>query len=47
MGIIYVLLPASILLGLIGLLGFIWAVRKGQYEDLDTPDKKILFDDDD
>ena len=44
MGIIYILLPLSILLGLIGLIAFIWSVRSGQYDDLETPDKKILFD---
>jgi len=26
--------------------GFIWSVKKGQYDDLDSPAHKILFDDD-
>lgn len=47
MGIIYILIPASILLGLVGLIGFIWAVKSDQYEDLDSPDKKILFEEND
>lgn len=45
MGIIYILLPASILLALIGLIAFLWSVRNDQFEDLDTPSKRILFDD--
>jgi cbb3-type cytochrome oxidase maturation protein len=46
MDIIYVLVPLSI--GLIGiaLLVFFWAVKGGQFDDLDSPAHKILFDDD-
>ena len=47
MGIIYILLPASIFLAFLGLIAFIWSVKKGQFDDLDTPDKRILFDDND
>ena len=42
---VYFLLPAAVFLGLIGLWGFFWAIRKGQYEDLDTPARRILFED--
>ena len=45
MEIIYLLLPLALLLALIAILGFIWAVKKGQFEDLDTPSKRIFFDD--
>lgn len=45
MNIIYLLLPLSILLGLFFLISFFWAVNKGQFDDLDTPAKKILFED--
>lgn len=46
MDIIYVLVPLSI--GLIGiaLLVFFWAVKGGQFDDLESPAHKILFDDD-
>ena len=43
---IYILLPiALVLLGLI-IAVFFWAVRSGQFDDLDGPAYSILFDDD-
>lgn len=45
MGVVYFLLPASIILAIIGLSGFLWAVRKGQYDELDTPSLRMLLDD--
>lgn len=44
MSIIYVLLPASLLLGGGALLGFIWALRSGQFDDVETPAHRVLFD---
>jgi cbb3-type cytochrome oxidase maturation protein len=44
MDIIYILLPASLILACVGLFGFIWACRKGQFENTKDLDKKILFD---
>lgn len=47
MSIMYLLMPLAILLGL-GFLGaFIWAVRQGQFDDLETPKFKMLIDDKD
>ena len=46
MEIIYLLIPISlILLGLIVWI-FLWAVRDGQYEDLEGPAHRILMDED-
>jgi|TARA_B110000211_G_scaffold93297_1_gene108771 cbb3-type cytochrome oxidase maturation protein len=45
--IIYVLVPLSIVLILIAILIFSWAVKGGQFDDLDSPAHRILFDDDD
>jgi len=45
MEIIYVLLPLSILLALGALAGYFLAVRRGQFDDLDTPSRRMLFDD--
>lgn len=47
MEIIYVLIPLSLLL--VGLIvwALIWAVRSGQFEDLEGPAHRILMDDDD
>ncbi|MDK2777623.1 MAG: cbb3-type cytochrome oxidase assembly protein CcoS [Pseudomonadota bacterium] len=47
MDIIYALVPLSIILIGLAVLVFFWAVRSGQFEDLDSPAHRILFDDDD
>jgi cbb3-type cytochrome oxidase maturation protein len=39
------LIPAALFLGLLGLAAFIWALRSGQYDDLDGAARRILFDD--
>ena len=44
-GLLY-LIPIAIFLGLIGLGGFMWAMRTGQFDDLDGAAEGILFDDD-
>jgi cbb3-type cytochrome oxidase maturation protein len=45
-GLLY-LIPAALLLGLLGLAAFLWSMRSGQFEDLDGAASRILFDDDD
>ena len=40
------LVPMALLLGLIGLFGFMWTLRSGQYDDLDGAAVRILPDDD-
>ena len=45
MSVLLYLIPAALCLGLLGLGAFIWAVRSGQYEDLDGAAGRILFDD--
>ncbi|MCH9808523.1 MAG: cbb3-type cytochrome oxidase assembly protein CcoS [Alphaproteobacteria bacterium] len=39
------LIPAALALGLIGLLGFLWALRSGQFDDLEGAAYRILDDD--
>ncbi|KZZ46099.1 MAG: cbb3-type cytochrome oxidase assembly protein CcoS [Saccharospirillaceae bacterium] len=46
MDIIYVLVPLSLVLLSIAVGIFFWAVRSGQFDDMDSPAHKILFDDD-
>jgi cbb3-type cytochrome oxidase maturation protein len=41
------LIPAALFLGLLGLGAFVWALRSGQFEDLDGAARRILFDDED
>lgn len=40
------LIPVALFLGGISLIAFIWALRSGQYEDLDGASVRILADDD-
>jgi cbb3-type cytochrome oxidase maturation protein len=47
MEVIYTLIPVMIIIGLIMVGILIWAVRKGQYEDMDGDANRILMDDDD
>ena len=47
MEILYLLIPVSILLLAVGVWVFIWAVRNGQFEDLEGPAYRIIMDDDD
>jgi cbb3-type cytochrome oxidase maturation protein len=47
MSVVYILLPAAALLAAAGVAAFIWAVRRGQFDDLDTPAVRILHDDED
>ena len=41
------LIPVALFLGLLGLVAFLWALRSGQFEDLDGAAHRILFDDED
>ena len=42
---IFVLLPLALLIAAIAVGFFIWAARSGQFDDLETPAVRILFDD--
>jgi cbb3-type cytochrome oxidase maturation protein len=46
MSVIYILLPAAAVLAAVAVAAFIWAVRRGQFDDLDTPAVRILHEDD-
>jgi cbb3-type cytochrome oxidase maturation protein len=45
-GLLY-LIPIALALGLLGLAAFLWALRSGQFDDLDGAAERILFDDED
>ena len=40
-----VLIPIALLLGFSGLVAFFWAMKAGQYEDLDGAAMRILIED--
>lgn len=42
---IFVLLPLALLIAAIAVGFFIWAARTGQFDDLETPAVRVLFDD--
>jgi len=42
---IFVLLPLALLIAAIAVGFFIWAARTGQFDDMETPAVRILFDD--
>ena len=46
MDVIYSLIPGMMFFGLIFLVVLIWAVKKGQYEDMEGNASRILMDDD-
>ncbi|MEF8833834.1 MAG: cbb3-type cytochrome oxidase assembly protein CcoS [Halofilum sp. (in: g-proteobacteria)] len=46
MEILFVLIPLSLILLGIAVWAFFWAVRSGQFDDLDSPAYRILLDDD-
>jgi cbb3-type cytochrome oxidase maturation protein len=39
------LIPIALAMGLAGLLAFLWALKSGQYDDLDGAAGRVLFDD--
>lgn len=44
MEIIYVLLPLALGLGILFVGFFLWAVKAGQYDDVETPKYRMLLD---
>ena len=44
-GLVY-LIPIALFLGALGLVGFVWSLRSGQFDDLEGAGERVLFDDD-
>lgn len=45
MTILAILVPVALFMGLCSLCTFFWALRKGQFEDLEGAANRILIDD--
>ena len=45
MSVLYIAIPVALLIALISVTAFILQVRNGQLDDLDTPPRRMLFDD--
>jgi cbb3-type cytochrome oxidase maturation protein len=47
MNILYLLIPISLIVVGIAIWAFIWALKSGQFDDMEGPAHRILMDDDD
>ena len=47
MNVLIYLIPIALLMGLAGLIAFLWSLKSGQFDDLDGAAHRILDDDDD
>lgn len=47
MTVLFIVVPLAMVMAGVGLGAFFWAVRGGQFDDLDTPQCRALFDDSD
>lgn len=45
MAVLYLILPLALVFASISVGAFVWTVRSGQLDDIDTPPRRILFDD--
>ena len=46
MNALYIVLPLALIVATTAVAAFIWSVRSGQLDDVDTPPRRIRFDDD-
>lgn len=46
MSVLYIVIPLAMVLAGLAVWGFIWSVRGGQLDDLDTPAARMTHDDD-
>ena len=46
MNVLIYLVPMALGLGLVGLFAFLWALKSGQYNDVDGAALRVLSDDD-
>ena len=44
MNVLYVILPLALLIVFAAVVAFVWAARKGQFDDLETPAMRALHD---
>jgi cbb3-type cytochrome oxidase maturation protein len=45
MEVLYILVPLALALAGLGIFGFIWAVRTGEFDDLESPAHIMMLDD--
>ncbi len=47
MDVLVFLIPIALVMGLFGLIAFVWALRSGQYDDPEGAAERILHDEED
>lgn len=47
MEVIYTLIPGMLMMGLVMVGILVWAIKRGQYDDLEGDGNRLLMDDDD
>ena len=45
MSVLYLILPLALAFAGLAVGAFVWTVRSGQLDDVDTPPRRILFED--
>ncbi|MBI1246264.1 cbb3-type cytochrome oxidase assembly protein CcoS [bacterium] len=45
MSVVYIALPIALVLATLAIIAFVWSVKQGQYDDLETPAVRILQED--
>jgi len=45
MSVLYIAVPVALLLALGAVVAFVYQVRSGQLDDLETPPRRMLYDD--
>ncbi len=45
MSVVFVALPVALLLSMAAVAAFVLAAKQGQFDDLETPPLRVLFDD--
>lgn len=46
MSVLFLLIPMAVILAGVAVGAFLWSVHKGQFDDLDTPAIRAVFDED-
>ena len=47
MSVLYVLVPVALALVLVAIVAYVWAARRGQFDDLETPAHRAIQDEPD
>ncbi len=42
---LYLVLPLALVIGTLSVIAFVWTVRSGQLDDLETPPQRLLLED--